>query len=58
MGKGKQSPFDDEDDRWKKKGHVHKQKLPEPDVCPDCWGTGSIDGEDCPRCQGEGVLLR
>jgi hypothetical protein len=24
--------------------------------CPDCQGSGELDGEDCPRCDGTGEL--
>lgn len=27
-------------------------------TCPDCHGTGEIDGEECPLCLGEGKVRR
>ncbi len=28
------------------------------DVCPQCDGTGKVDGEPCPYCLGRGKILR
>ena len=45
-----------------RKGHVHKQRVSEPDVCPDCLGTGTITDRyvgttiDCPTCEGSGEI--
>lgn len=27
-------------------------------ICPDCHGTGEVDGEECPLCLGEGRVRR
>ena len=27
-----------------------------PDVCPNCSGTGEVDGETCTACQGTGTV--
>lgn len=46
-----------EDDRWKKKGGPIKKKEVEPEVCPDCYGIGTVDKiHPCPRCGGEGEI--
>lgn len=26
------------------------------DVCPDCAGTGTLQGESCARCGGTGIV--
>jgi DnaJ-class molecular chaperone len=26
--------------------------------CPDCGGTGEIDGRECPACEGTGNVMR
>lgn len=26
-------------------------------ICPQCGGTGRIDGHDCPECSGSGKLI-
>ena len=28
------------------------------DVCPDCGGSGEIDGSECPACEGTGNVMR
>ena len=28
------------------------------DVCPECGGSGRLDGESCPNCNGTGVVIR
>jgi DnaJ-class molecular chaperone len=42
------------------KGHSHILKGHEPDVCPQCGGTGTLDDvyneNICPQCEGEGVI--
>lgn len=25
-------------------------------LCPDCGGTGKVDGEVCPNCDGTGIV--
>jgi hypothetical protein len=27
-------------------------------VCPECSGSGRLDGEGCPNCNGMGVVIR
>ena len=27
------------------------------DLCPDCSGSGKMDGGECPTCQGSGTLV-
>lgn len=27
------------------------------DVCPECGGSGKVDGEQCPYCSGRGKIL-
>jgi DnaJ-class molecular chaperone len=27
-----------------------------PDACPNCSGSGEVDGETCPACQGTGTV--
>ncbi len=27
------------------------------DVCPDCGGSGELEGEDCPACGGSGRVF-
>lgn len=40
-----------------KKGHAHKPRLSEPDVCPDCKGRGYLaNEEECSRCGGTGEI--
>ncbi len=29
-----------------------------PERCVDCGGTGVIDGEQCPGCEGTGNMMR
>jgi len=26
--------------------------------CPECGGTGKVDGEECPACEGSGNVMR
>ncbi len=26
------------------------------DLCPDCGGSGRVDGEQCPTCGGSGTV--
>jgi len=26
-------------------------------ICPECDGTGKVDGETCPNCRGEGKII-
>lgn len=26
-------------------------------TCPDCTGTGRVEGADCPRCGGTGTVV-
>jgi len=28
------------------------------DVCPDCHGTGKLDGKPCATCAGSGTITR
>ena len=28
------------------------------DVCPDCGGSGRIDGNDCQNCLGRGRIIK
>lgn len=28
------------------------------DVCPECKGTGRIQGQDCPTCGGSGKVIK
>lgn len=28
------------------------------DVCPDCNGSGKVDGKECPACEGTGNVMR
>jgi hypothetical protein len=30
----------------------------DPQRCPDCGGTGQIDGRECPACEGTGNVMR
>lgn len=40
-----------------RKGHAHKPRSNEPDVCPDCWGTGILEnGSECLTCGGTGEI--
>jgi hypothetical protein len=26
-------------------------------VCPECNGTGDVDGKECPNCEGLGTVI-
>ena len=26
--------------------------------CPECGGTGEVDGQECPACEGTGNVMR
>jgi DnaJ-class molecular chaperone len=26
--------------------------------CPECGGTGEVDGRECPACEGSGNVMR
>jgi len=39
-----------------KKGHAHKPKVSEPDICPYCSGLGTIYDMECEACQGTGEI--
>ena len=26
-------------------------------VCPDCGGSGTVDGRECPACRGTGRII-
>ncbi len=28
------------------------------DLCPDCHGTGKMEGKPCPACDGSGTITR
>lgn len=28
------------------------------DICPDCHGTGKMEGKPCPACDGSGTITR
>jgi hypothetical protein len=28
------------------------------DICPECNGTGKVDGSECPACEGTGNVMR
>ena len=28
------------------------------DLCPDCHGTGKMEGKSCPACDGSGTITR
>jgi hypothetical protein len=28
------------------------------DVCPECNGSGKLDGQECPACEGTGNVMR
>jgi hypothetical protein len=28
------------------------------DICPDCNGSGRLNGGECPTCQGTGRVIR
>ena len=28
------------------------------DVCPECGGSGKVDGKECPECAGTGTVVR
>ena len=28
------------------------------DVCPECNGSGKVDGSECPACEGTGNVMR
>ena len=28
------------------------------DVCPECSGSGKVDGDECPACEGTGNVMR
>jgi DnaJ-class molecular chaperone len=30
----------------------------EAERCPECGGTGRIDGRECPACEGTGNVMR
>jgi hypothetical protein len=29
-----------------------------PDLCPECNGSGRVDGKECPACEGTGNVMR
>ena len=37
-------------------GKEYAEKYP-PKSCPDCGATGKVDGKECERCAGSGLLL-
>lgn len=48
------------DDRWRRKGGMHKQQIDMPSVCKTCRGRGDIfvngDLIVCPVCEGLGEV--
>jgi len=30
----------------------------ESERCPECGGSGRVDGEECPACEGTGNVMR
>ena len=28
------------------------------DICPECNGSGNVDGKECPACEGTGNVMR